>query len=240
MINLQVVLSFAAVAFAYPSPDVSHLQGQDSHHHRDAYTYNPPASGYTYQSPPSQEVIERQNVYYLAAEDRPQDQHLRVTYIPGPTLRSNNVVFVKAPQLVAPLPNIVVPTPQNEQKTLVYVLQKTPEQPADIHLQPHQQEPATHKPEVLFVKYADDHDAHVKIATGLQGGSVKNLYGAQDVGSQDGLIQYIRNNDYQSQIHVQHQHHEHVAPTTQAPLPPSTVVVPSVLYGAVPPTPIVN
>lgn len=209
----------------------SHLLG--IHQERNAgYEYRTPAVPTLYDAP--QEVIERQNVYYLASEDGPQDQHLHVAYVPGPTLRDNNIVFVKAPQLLAPLPNIVVPTPQNEQKTLVYVLQKTPEQPADVRLQPHHLQTATHKPEVLFVKYDNDHDAHAKIVTGLQGGAVKNLYGVQDVGNQEALLNAIKNNNFKSQIHIQHEHHEYpVTVPTAAKTPAPT---PAVLYGAVPPT----
>ncbi|KAM7360721.1 tweedleC [Cochliomyia hominivorax] len=76
----------------------------------------------------------------------------RVTHEGGPKQKHYKIVFIKAPSAPAMRPAIVPPAPQNEEKTLIYVLHKKPEAQPDIVIPtPAPTKPS--KPEVYFIKY---------------------------------------------------------------------------------------
>uniref|UniRef100_A0A1I8MR89 DUF243 domain-containing protein n=1 Tax=Musca domestica TaxID=7370 RepID=A0A1I8MR89_MUSDO len=76
----------------------------------------------------------------------------RVTHQMGPKQKHYKIVFIKAPSAPVIRAPIVPPTPQHEEKTLIYVLHKKPEAQADIVIPtPAPTKPS--KPEVFFIKY---------------------------------------------------------------------------------------
>ncbi|XP_073819929.1 uncharacterized protein [Musca autumnalis] len=76
----------------------------------------------------------------------------RVTHQMGPKQKHYKIVFIKAPSAPAIRAPIVPPTPQHEEKTLIYVLHKKPEAQPDIVIPtPAPTKPS--KPEVFFIKY---------------------------------------------------------------------------------------
>ncbi|XP_075158147.1 uncharacterized protein LOC142231422 [Haematobia irritans] len=81
----------------------------------------------------------------------------RVTHQMGPKQKHYKIVFIKAPSAPAMRAPIVPPAPQNEEKTLIYVLHKKPEAQADIVIPtPAPTKPS--KPEVFFIKYKTKKD----------------------------------------------------------------------------------
>ncbi|XP_061399670.1 uncharacterized protein LOC133335416 [Musca vetustissima] len=76
----------------------------------------------------------------------------RVTHQMGPKQKHYKIVFIKAPSAPVMRAPIVPPTPQHEEKTLIYVLHKKPEAQPDIVIPtPAPTKPS--KPEVFFIKY---------------------------------------------------------------------------------------
>lgn len=76
----------------------------------------------------------------------------RVTHQAGPKQKHYKIVFIKAPSAPAMRAPIVPPAPQNEEKTLIYVLHKKPEAQPDIVI-PTSAPSKPSKPEVYFIKY---------------------------------------------------------------------------------------
>lgn len=69
-----------------------------------------------------------------------------------PAQKHYKIVFIKAPSPPAPTAPIIPPIPQNEEKTLVYVLVKKPEEQPEITIPtPAPTQPS--KPEVYFIRY---------------------------------------------------------------------------------------
>lgn len=62
------------------------------------------------------------------------------------------IIFIKAPSAPTPTAPVIPLQPQNEEKTLVYVLVKKPEEAPEINIpQPVPTQPS--KPEVYFIRY---------------------------------------------------------------------------------------
>lgn len=81
----------------------------------------------------------------------------RVIHQGGPKQKHYKIVFIKAPAAPTMRAPIVPPAPQNEEKTLIYVLHKKPEAQADIVIPtPAPTKPS--KPEVYFIKYKTKKD----------------------------------------------------------------------------------
>lgn len=71
------------------------------------------------------------------------------------------IIFIKAPTPPTPTAPIIPEQPQDEHKTLVYVLVKKPEPQPLIEIpKPAPTEPS--KPEVYFIKYKDGGKTHVQ------------------------------------------------------------------------------
>lgn len=110
-------------------------------------------SGYEYLPPSeteSNEIVVNKNVYFYKA---PRDFEVTPTRkpikLPKPE-KNYKIIFIKAPHIAVPPPIIQV-APQNDEKTLVYVLSKKPEEQPDTVITPAPKEAS--KPEVYFVKY---------------------------------------------------------------------------------------
>ncbi|XP_050300292.1 uncharacterized protein LOC126738873 [Anthonomus grandis grandis] len=69
-----------------------------------------------------------------------------------PAQKHYKIIFIKAPTPPTPTAPIIPAQPQNEEKTLVYVLVKKPEEPPEITIPtPAPTQPS--KPEVYFIRY---------------------------------------------------------------------------------------
>lgn len=123
--------------------------------------YGPPASQY---GPPAPEYglpqVAKQvtkNVYvHVPPEEPAKIVPSQVLSLPVPK-KHYKIIFIKAPTPPTPVKQILPEQPQDEHKTLVYVLVKNPEpQPLiDVPI-PEPTEPT--KPEVFFIKYKENEE----------------------------------------------------------------------------------
>ncbi|XP_055588243.1 uncharacterized protein LOC129740562 [Uranotaenia lowii] len=118
--------------------------------------YGPPAPSYgppapSYGPPPPQKLITK-NVYVHVPPEEPTEI-IKSPVLEAPIAKKHyKIIFIKAPAPPAPIQHHIPPQPQDEHKTLVYVLVKKPEDPAPLEIpQPEPTEPS--KPEVYFIKY---------------------------------------------------------------------------------------
>lgn len=116
-----------------------------------ASAYGPPAQQY---GPPIPEKIITKNVYVHVPPAEP------VEYAPSQQIeipvpkKHYKIVFIKAPTPPTPTAPVIPEQPQDEHKTLVYVLVKKPEPQPEIEIPtPATTEPS--KPEVYFIKYKE-------------------------------------------------------------------------------------
>lgn len=112
--------------------------------------YNQPAE--TYGLPAAERVVTK-NVYVHVPPEEPE-----VYASPSQPIATNppkkhyKIIFIKAPNPPAPQQQIAPLQPQDEHKTLVYVLVKKPEPQPDLVI-PAQAPTEPSKPEVYFIKY---------------------------------------------------------------------------------------
>lgn len=102
----------------------------------------------------------------------PEPQEYRAPRIPAvaPPQKHYKIIFIKAPTPPTPVAPIIPLQPQNEEKTLVYVLVKKPEEQPDIII-PTQAPTQPSKPEVYFIKYQTQKEAGGAISgVGATGG----------------------------------------------------------------------
>lgn len=101
----------------------------------------------------------------------PEPQEYRAPRIPAvaPPQKHYKIIFIKAPTPPTPVAPIIPLQPQNEEKTLVYVLVKKPEEQPDIVI-PTQAPTQPSKPEVYFIKYQTQKEAGGAISGGAIGG----------------------------------------------------------------------
>lgn len=110
------------------------------------------------------------HVYFYEGPEETVVHQQRVHVPVVPPKKNYKIIFVKAPSYGAPVVPVVPPQQPNEDKTIVYVLVKKPEAPADITVPlPEPTKPS--KPEVYFIKYKTQKEAEDKIAGTLQGAS---------------------------------------------------------------------
>ncbi|CRL05255.1 CLUMA_CG018192, isoform A [Clunio marinus] len=114
--------------------------------------YGPPSTPSSSYGPPSDQQTITKNVYvHLPPEDIDDYQPPKVIQSTLPQ-KHYKLIFIKAPEPPKPQSPIIPPQPQDEHKTLVYVLVKKPDPQPDIVLpSPDPTPPA--KPEVYFIKY---------------------------------------------------------------------------------------
>lgn len=111
--------------------------------------YGVPASSYG--PPPPQPEITKSVFVHLPPNDN--EQPLPSQVLPAqPPKKHYKIIFIKAPESAQPAAPIIPPQPQDEHKTLVYVLVKKPDEQPQIELPtPETTQPS--KPEVYFIKY---------------------------------------------------------------------------------------
>jgi hypothetical protein len=148
-----VVLAFAGMCLARPEPP------RDSYSAPPQSSYIPPSGpsgGYgapaPQYGPPQQQPIIHKHVYVHVPPPEPEYQAPRKQYNVPPPQKHYKIVFIKAPSAPAPTAPVIPQFAQNEEKTLVYVLVKKPDEQPDIVIPtPAPTQPS--KPEVYFIRY---------------------------------------------------------------------------------------
>nr|NP_001298670.1 uncharacterized LOC106108388 precursor [Papilio polytes]BAM18951.1 cuticular protein PpolCPT1 [Papilio polytes] len=133
--------------------------------------------------------------YYVhAAPEEPEVPKIRQPIVLPPAQKHYKVIFIKAPAAPAQAPQIIPVQPQNEEKTIVYVLVKNPEEAKNIVIPKVEQKPPT-KPEVYFIKYNNKQDSQVinDIVSDLNKGGSEAGYDAlsDETGAVSGINQGI-------------------------------------------------
>jgi len=127
-------------------------------------TYGPPGTSYgvpekTYGAPtygpPDAETpapIIHRHVYVHVPPPEPEYSEPRPTNEVLPVQRHYRIIFIKAPSQPAPTPPVIPNLQENEEKTIVYVLVKKPEDVPEIVF-PTPASTVPTKPEVYFIRY---------------------------------------------------------------------------------------
>ncbi|XP_039453462.1 homeotic protein female sterile-like [Culex pipiens pallens] len=89
---------------------------------------------------------------HVPPEDKEEYQPPQIIQPVAHKQKHYKIIFIKAPSPPSPKSVVVPPQPQNEEKTIVYVLHQKPEHRQEVIVQ--KPEPAKqNKPEVFFIKY---------------------------------------------------------------------------------------
>lgn len=107
--------------------------------------------GYEYSQPKDQIIVNKNIYYYKAPTEFEIQPTIQTVKLPKPQ-KNYKIIFIKAPSVPAPS-SVIQVAPQNEEKTLVYVLVKKPDEQSELVVpSPAPTQPS--KPEVYFVKYS--------------------------------------------------------------------------------------
>ena len=111
----------------------------------------PPASSY---GPPQRQPVIHKHVYvHVPPPEAPEYKAPKYVAPAPPPQKHYKIVFIKAPTPPTPTaPSLPALPPQDEEKTLIYVLVKKPEEAPEIVL-PTQAPTQPSKPEVYFIRY---------------------------------------------------------------------------------------
>ncbi|XP_031347081.1 uncharacterized protein LOC116173606 [Photinus pyralis] len=127
---------------------------------------------------------EQRHVYFFAAPSEDEYTQLRINILPNDQ-KNTKIIFIKVPNHGGFKPEVVQSQSLVEDKTLVYLLVKRPEEAAQINV-PVRVTTVGAKPEVQFIKYNNPHDAEVKISSALQGQQVGSS--VSEIGSAPGFV----------------------------------------------------
>ncbi|XP_075990698.1 uncharacterized protein LOC142986226 [Anticarsia gemmatalis] len=101
--------------------------------------------------------------YVHAAPEEPEPPKPRTPIVLPPAQKHYKIIFVKTPSEHHRSQTIVPVQPQNEEKTIVYVLVKKPEDQQEVVVPKIEQKPPS-KPEVYFIKYKNKEDSQAVIS----------------------------------------------------------------------------
>ncbi|KAK1137301.1 hypothetical protein K0M31_001814 [Melipona bicolor] len=116
-------------------------------------SYGPPSLPDRYGPPQQQPVVHKHVYVHVPPPEAPEYKPPK--YIPpaAPPQKHYKIVFIKAPTPPTPTAPALPPLPlQDEEKTLIYVLVKKPEEAPEVVL-PTQAPTQPSKPEVYFIRY---------------------------------------------------------------------------------------
>ncbi|XP_026464608.1 developmental and secondary metabolism regulator VEL1-like [Ctenocephalides felis] len=166
---MSVLSVLAAVAYARPEPP-SNGYGAPSPSASGGGFGGPSAPGGSYGAPPQlppqphftgssqaygppqQAPVVHKHVYVHVPPHEPEYSAPQKPIHVAPPQKHYKIVFIKAPTPPTPTAPVIPLQPQDQEKTLIYVLVKKPEeQPEVIIPTPAPTQPA--KPEVYFIKY---------------------------------------------------------------------------------------
>ncbi|KAG6457417.1 hypothetical protein O3G_MSEX010294 [Manduca sexta] len=146
---LKSLLMVAAVTCVVARPEPPSSYGPPSTSYgTPSDSYGPPAPQY---GPPQQPIVHKHVYVHVPPPDNELPAPRKPIYVPPPQ-KHYKIVFIKAPTPPTPTAPIIPVQPQNEEKTLVYVLVKKPEEQPEIVIPtPAPTQPS--KPEVYFIRY---------------------------------------------------------------------------------------
>lgn len=115
----------------------------------------PPTPAASYGPPPDKQITITKNVYvHLPPEDPEDYQPPQIIQAAAPQ-KHYKLIFIKAPEPPKPTAPVIPAQPQDEHKTLVYVLVRKPDDQPQVILPPVDPTPPA-KPEVYFIKYKQE------------------------------------------------------------------------------------
>lgn len=121
--------------------------------------YGPPPAA-SYGPPPDKQITITKNVYVHLPPEEPEDYQPPQVLQTAPPQKHYKLIFIKAPEPPKPTAPVIPVQPQDEHKTLVYVLVKKPDPQPEITLPaPEPTEPV--KPEVYFIQYKKNEEKPV-------------------------------------------------------------------------------
>lgn len=142
-----VVAVVVVCAVARPEPPTSYGAPAPSYS-APSSSYGAPAPQY---GPPQQPIVHKHVYVHVPPPDNDYQAPRKPIWVPPPQ-KHYKIVFIKAPTPPTPTAPIIPVQPQNEEKTLVYVLVKKPEDQPDVVIPtPAPTQPS--KPEVYFIRY---------------------------------------------------------------------------------------
>ncbi|CAB0042783.1 unnamed protein product [Trichogramma brassicae] len=145
---LQVLATIATVALARPEPPIASSYFPSS---SDSQGGGYPAP--VYGQPAQQPVIHKHVYVHVPPPEAPEYKAPKYVAPAPPPQKHYKIVFIKAPTPPTPTAPAIPALPQpDEEKTLIYVLVKKPEEAPEIQL-PTQAPTQPSKPEVYFIRY---------------------------------------------------------------------------------------
>lgn len=128
----------------------------------------------------SDSIIVNKHIYVHVPPPELEDEPQQKAQVRVPAPQKNyKIIFIKAPSTAVNQAPQIPPIPQNEEKTLVYVLVKKPEDQTDIQIStPAPTEPS--RPEVYFIRYKTQKES------GGQRGNVESEDDTVEVGAREG------------------------------------------------------
>ncbi|XP_031349474.1 uncharacterized protein LOC116175478 [Photinus pyralis] len=179
--KVLIVVALSLVAVANCRPDVSHLIPTGSY-----LPVAPPSGNYLPSDSPYGSDKDEKHVYFYGSDE---DHYVRfkVNVVPA-SHKNTKIIFVKAPGFGI-VPEVVAPPSQAEDKTLVYVLVKKP-QDGSISI-PTGLGVKQEKPQVFFIKYNSKQDAASQVSAGAQGQQVG--HSVPDLGSESAFVGTLGN-----------------------------------------------
>lgn len=174
-------------------------------------TIAPSVNAYAIHEEEAPEV--QKNVYYFSAPDETEPVRPRIRIAtPAPRRKNINYIFVKAPA-PAPVAPILIKTPPKENdKTIVYVLVKKPQEEQDIEIHTPESTPPT-KPEVYFIKYRNQQEAEEaidKVQSGV--GDAEGHVPATDVDGSSSFVSNLERANFNSEPVINYVKSSNLAP----------------------------
>ncbi|XP_026730577.1 eukaryotic peptide chain release factor GTP-binding subunit-like [Trichoplusia ni] len=135
--------------------------------------------------------------YVHAAPEDPEPPRPRAPIVLPPPQKHYKIIFVKTPSEASSQQVIAPVQPQHEEKTIVYVLVKKPDEPKDLVLPKIEQKPPS-KPEVYFIKYKNKEDSQAVINNIVQDYNKGQSVALADSGSESSYESGQGNVQYQT------------------------------------------
>ncbi|KAK5644737.1 hypothetical protein RI129_006037 [Pyrocoelia pectoralis] len=126
---------------------------------------------------------DQRHVYFYGSSEGDLYSKFTINVIPSSN-KNTKILFIKSPSHQGVIPEVIAPPSVSEDKTLVYVLVKKP-QDGSITI-PVGLGTKHSKPEVYFIKYNKKQDAEAQIKSGVQGEQVGSS--VPDVGSENAFV----------------------------------------------------
>ncbi|KAF5278074.1 hypothetical protein FQR65_LT03590 [Abscondita terminalis] len=121
-------------------------------------------------------TLVQKHVYVHVAPPEPEEIRPQQSINVGQATKHYKIIFIKAPSYPTPTAQQIALQAQNQEKTLIYVLVKKPDDIADISI-PSIAPVQPTKPEVYFIRYKTQSQGGGGVGGGVVGGSTGNIGG---------------------------------------------------------------